>query len=235
MKRYTLFIMIIIIILCLLPSASYATNPINATLNDSKVYLGIQTREATNPQTNSIILNGWINSTHDVWFRWGSSSDMPLITPIQTGVNGAFTYTILDQPIIKGQTYYFSAGCYDGYNGTLTFVLPGADPVPATTYTQKLTDFTDAKNNLSALNEVVSSVYTDRMGSLFYGIIWVVLFGAIWLRTEDIKIPLMAYILLSGTLALNGMFPENIVYFIYATVVLAMGALLYSLFKRKQT
>jgi hypothetical protein len=234
MKNYMLYAIMIIITLCILPSASFGTNPINATLDETKTYAGIQTWATTDPQTNSITLNGWVNSTHDVWFRWGSSTDKIVITPIQSSINGAFSYEILDYPITKGYTYYYSAGCYDGYNGTLTFILPGADPVPTTTYTQKLTELTLAKNNLSALNEVISSVYTDRLGPLFYGMIWIVLLGAIWLRTEDIKIPLMAYILLSGTLSLNGMFPENVVYFIYMSIVLAMAALLYSLFKKGQ-
>lgn len=233
MKKY-IIIILIIIISCLLPTSICAQNVVNATINDTKTYAGIQTWATTDPQTNSITLNGWINSTHDVWFRWGSSTDKIIISPIQSNVDGEFSYIILDYPITKGYTYYYSAGCYDGYNTTKTFILPSADPVPTTTYTQKLTKLTLAKNNLSALNEVISSVYTDRLGSLFYGMIWIALLGVIWLRTEDIKIPLMAYILLSGTLSLNGMFPENVVYFIYLSIVLAMAALLYGIFKKGQ-
>jgi hypothetical protein len=159
---------------------------------------------------------------------------LPIITEIIPNTSGNFSVTLTELPFIRNQTYYFSAGCYSGYGYINSFKLPDQDLVIQTNYGYKLSQLIAAKNNFTALAEVIGSVYTDRWGVLFYGVVWLAIIGAIWMRTEDIKIPLMAYILLSGTLNITRLMPANMVYFVYASIVIAMGALLYSLFKKRQ-
>lgn len=74
----------------------------------------------------------------------------------------------------------------------------------------------------------VISIYTDVMGDLFLGVVMLAVFGGLYIRTQDIVLPAIVWILI-GT-ALEVAIPTGGMSLGKGLVIIAIGGLFYRLF-----
>ncbi len=182
----------------------------------------------------AVTLHGYTNATNDVYFRWGKTSSeyMPMKTSEQNTTGNFSSYVSF--PFQSGKTYYYAAYNSSGSRGDIkSFTSSTVTPVPTTTFGDTfLPAFSNSTSNLTQLFDTGFGVYTSIFGSMFYCIIWLAVIGAIWLRTESVRLPLFLYALVSTIMTFNNMFPEPISYFIYATIAIAFAGVVYDIWAR---
>lgn len=121
------------------------------------------------------------------WFQWGMASGQTWAhTPNQTPAAGAISYTMRGTPVFGSTAYYYRAcdasGC--GLQQTVTTLAITTVAVP--TFNAQ---FEDMKQNNFALDNAFyncMTVYTNVTGwTVFFGLIFAMLFGGMWLRSRS--------------------------------------------------
>lgn len=175
-----------------------------------------------------------------VWFEYGMSPDTLNVATEKTGnITGdsakTFTKTMPATVMFPGTTYYYRAVSKNNGNGSvLSFTIPvftDAQYIPQvfepeqTRYEQ----FVEADFNFSQMGTIISDAYSSVWGAYFYGILFIAIFGAYWLRQEDVTLPAFLYVILSATI--YSYIPVDWHLFIWVSVAVAMAAMLYPLYR----
>lgn len=200
----------------------------------------------TNPVTgitsNTAALNGSLTLTApsaNVWFQYGQSGfGYQYKTDNQAmSATGTFTATLSGSPLIAGNTYQVQAVFNDG-NGTTAgntqlFALPSV--TPNTQYAGKFDKYSktmiNSRFNITQMATTAPMPYTDRMGSIFWGVMFGGVFLQMFLRQDDVTIPALVGMLIGGSIW--GLMPPDYVSIAYSLTVVSFAGLVFSLIKNK--
>lgn len=144
------------------------------------------TQAVTKIGNNNMTFNGNGVTGTIGWFQWGMADGQTWAhTPNVTATAGVITYTMRGSPMFGSTKYYVKAcdptGCGLQVDAT---TLP-VTPLPTTTYGQWAQNITEMR--LEPANAVWNSLqpYMAVTGAtVFYGIIFAMVFVGIWLRTR---------------------------------------------------
>jgi hypothetical protein len=222
-------------------------NPISAVAQSGAIYVGggvVLTKPAMDITNNSATFVGTLATgfEDDVWFEYGLSPDaLTLATDVThnlTGDSGTnYTKSMPGTVIFRGQTYYYKMASRHNGNGSVlsltipvnnSMYLPQVFEPEQTRYEQ----FQDADFNFTKMAGVMSEGYTNVWGIYFYGLLFIGVFGAYWLRHEDITLPLFLYILLSFTI--YDYIPADWRIFIWLSVGIGLAGIVYTLFRNRR-
>lgn len=194
---------------------------------------------ASNITPGSADLNMVVNVSQDVWFEFGiASGDYKLQTQnITSGSSTNISDTIKGTYLFPGQKYYYRASCNNCSGDEYNFTLNTSTPIPTRTFSTYITEFQDAEWNISALVPIVGGPYEDAFASLgapavfFYAIVWLFIFAALWMRQENMLVPMMLFVILLPVVAFSGFLPGQWVNISYMIVVVCIATLFYYIFK----
>lgn len=205
----------------------------------------ITTNNATDVGTNYATFNaslaGLIDSSATVWFEYGMVSNVYIYgTKKQTvTTDGSFTQDVKGPNIIPGKTLYYRAvgnasGDVSG-DDTIVYGVPESNitipltPLPTMDFGKDYEELKEAKFNLTKIAIVIPKTYTSIMGDMFFGLLFALIFIAIWLRHEDVGIPALLGMLVGG--AIWAFLPGEFIRIAYSLIVISLGALIYQLIK----
>jgi len=197
----------------------------------------INTLSASGITTGEVTLNGNttnVSGSAIVWFEYsGNPSSYIYKTSNQTiSGNVSFSSKIKGTPLMSGKTYYYKAsGSYNNveYDGTQkSFTMLTLDPTDYN-FDQHFTNLTDSELNITKMSAVGASPYTDILGSIFWGILFAVIFIMIWLRQEDITIPALLGLIIGASLWAS--MPSDWTSMAMSLTVVSFAGLVFSLIK----
>lgn len=119
--------------------------------------------------------------------------------------------------------------------------LPVVTPIPTLTYTSKyFTPFNNASWDFSKMSPILFSVLGDFFGvngnTIVYGTIFVTIIGIIWIRQENVAVPLFLTFILSNTLFMTpGLFPVEWVWVVQALMNLCLAGFAYVTWRGRRT
>ena len=186
--------------------------------------------------TNSVTLNcNLINGSGTAWFQYsGSSNNYKFRSDYQT-VSNDFSAKISGLPLQAGGTYYYQGLLLS--NGTTysssqgVFTLPKVGQITDYDFDKHTEELAYNGLNISSSAITIPAVYTDIIGSIFWGIIFGFIFVMIWLRQEDVTIPSILGLLIGASLW--SLMPPDWVSFAYSLTIVSFAGLMYSLIKSK--
>jgi hypothetical protein len=149
------------------------------------------TLAATNIGNNNFTLNGNAVAGTTGWFQWSFVTGREFAhLPNVTSNGGTITYTMKGTPVFGSTVYYFKACDPTGCGGELSFTTAAVTPLPtpmigayamdafATNITENGFDLPNAAWNAM---RPYTAVTTD---TIFYGMIFAMVFVGMWLRTR---------------------------------------------------
>lgn len=144
------------------------------------------TLPATSVGNNNITFNGNGVVSAKGWFQWGMASGNSWAkTPNITASGGVITYTLKGTPVFGCTTYYYRACDNTGCGSEVNLMTLEVTPLPSTTYGIYAQNITE--NAFSPANAFWNSLrpYTSVTGdTVFYGMIFAMIFVGLWLRTR---------------------------------------------------
>lgn len=175
------------------------------------------------------------------WFEYGQASGAlgqktHYIYPTTTG---EFNLTVTGVPLYPSTTYVYRACGNTSCGDEVYFTTAGLTPLPTTTYGQRATEFfnpsTFGQNWTAMATNGPLQVFTDLMGvSWFYGIFFLTILGCIWMRSENALMPVFIFMTFFLFGIVTGMLPAGATSLIMALVVVAVGGLLYVLYRGRR-
>lgn len=137
------------------------------------------------------------------WFQWGMKSGQTWAhTPNVTITGGAFSYTMRGTPMFGNTAYYFKACDETGCGAQQTFTTLVVTPLPLTTFGAFAVNITE--NGFEPQNAFWNAMrpYTAVTGeTIFYGLIFALVFVGLWLRTRGTAVASMFGMICVGLFA----------------------------------
>lgn len=199
----------------------------------------VTTNAPTSVNTAGATFNGNLiltTSPTTVWFEYtGVSGSYMFKTPDQTMTSsGVFSNIVSGIPLQVGHTYYYRAGANDGtnivYGSEQNFITSPPLPQQTSTFGAHLNTLINAKMNITQMTSVTPLPYTDIMGSIFWGLLFGVIFLMIFMRQEDITLPSELGLLIGASLW--ALMPPEWVSMAYSLTIVSFAGLMYSLLKK---
>jgi hypothetical protein len=162
-----------------------------------------------------------------------------LATP-QVSIASAGTHNVTITNVIPGTTVYYA---FKSANSSGTVYNTWIPPQTLTDggylidtsglgYTARVNDFKDAGSNFSRLAEIIQLPYTDIIPvAYFLPVIWILIFGALFLRQEKSVLVMMTFLLMSYVLNLMAIIPMQISLIMYLLTSLGLAGTLWILYK----
>ena len=145
------------------------------------------TGAATAIGNNNVTFNGAGITGTTGWFQFGEAVGTSYAhTKNITAIGGAINFTMKGSPLVGNNTFYYRACDPTGCGTEISFVVAQVTPLPATTfgiYAQNMTE-----NQLDTGNFLWNSLqpYMAVTGAtVFYALIFSMIFIGIWLRTRQ--------------------------------------------------
>lgn len=198
--------------------------------------LAATTGSASNVTVRSVTLTGSTGEDEVGWFEYGFNESYMLFATDPVLVDdGDYMLNLSSSSLYSGKTYYWRfVGEKSGAGSTGTFTIPSAGTLDTTfdTDRDRYNRFIDADFDFAKMAPIGAEVYTGTWGIYIYGLIWAGIFGAFWLRQEDVTIPLWMYVILSFSIqSLTPGFPASWMLFIYASVIISIAGIVYTLIR----
>lgn len=104
-------------------------------------------------------------------------------------------------------------------------------PIPDPEFDRHFGNLTNASFDPINLSRVASAPYTDIFSSIFWGIVFALIFIAMWLRMDDITIPALVGLIIGGSLWI--LMPADWVAMAASLTVVSLAGLVFSLIKKR--
>lgn len=186
----------------------------------------------TDSATLSLNLSNLTNGYTTAWFEYGGNENsLRFRTAYTNRSNGSYSVTINSFPLIAGQTFYYR-GMATSLTGNMSnFTLTGVSAFTDYNFDAIEDDFLDAGFNLSEQVETLPLVYEDLLGTLFWGIIFALIFIIMWIRQEDVTNPAILGIIIS--VAIFTMTPVEYLKVGYALLIVSIAGIIVSIIFKK--
>lgn len=102
-------------------------------------------------------------------------------------------------------------------------------PIPDYGLNNSFNNFTNSSLDPVNMTAVAVSPYTAIMGSIFYGLLFSMIFGMIWMRQEDVTMPAFLGLIIGASLW--GLMPADWTSMAMSLTVVSFAGLMYSLIK----
>lgn len=201
----------------------------------------ITTNAATGVSAGQVTFNGNAAGTTPptiVWFEYSSNSNNYIYkTANQTLTgDGAFTFVLTGMPLISGTTFYYravgceAAGCSRGTQ--VSFTTSALTDIQDYNFDAHFSNLTESELNVTNMSRVGASPYTDKLGAIFWGVLYSLIFAMIWMRQEDITIPALLGLIIGGYLWAS--MPSDWTSMAMSLTVISFAGLMYSILKGRQ-
>jgi len=152
---------------------------------------------------------------------------------------GEFSYQQKGYPLFPDTTYYIRPVVSTATTeyGPETHFTTSTHPTitqqdEVSDISDRLWSIVDADYDLMVIGDDLIGFWTDTMGTLFFGLIFSIVFLALWIRMADITIPLLIG-LLTGT-TLIGLMPPEWQSIGYALFAVSLAGFIYMLYKKRR-
>lgn len=207
-----------------------------ALVPSATAVLVITTNAATDITSGSVTLNGvaaGVVAPTVVWFEYsGTSTGYKYKTANQTiTVDGAFSTTLNGVPLMTNSQYYYRAVGGGTSGAQVSFQMLKLTAIPDYNFDSGFQDVVDSKLNPTNMSLVASTPYTDILGSIFWGIVFSLIFVIIWIRQEDITIPTFLGLIIGASLWSS--MPSDWTSMAMSLTVVSFAGLMYSILKSR--
>ena len=103
-------------------------------------------------------------------------------------------------------------------------------PIPDYDFDKHINDITNSNFDLSNITRLGAAPYEDIMGSIFWGVLFALIFGIMWISMEDITIPALLGFMIGGSMWY--LMPADWVQMAMSLTVISFSGLVYSYFKK---
>lgn len=208
-----------------------------ALVPSSTAVLSATTNDVASVSASGAILNGsaaGVVGSAIVWFEYTQSgSNYIYKTTNQTiTADGYFYKTLSGIPVLSNTKYYFRAVAFDTSikNGAQkNFTTSALSAIPDYNFDANFDNLTNSEIEPQNLSKVSSSAYTDVLGSVFWGIIYGLVFIVIWMRQKDVTIPSILGFIIGATLWSS--MPADWTSMAMALTVVSLAGLMYTILK----
>lgn len=215
--------------------------PFVILVSPASAVLAITTNAASGVGADSVTMNGdatGIVGSAVVWFEYSTiSGKYAYKTDNQTlASDQAFTQLLIGVPFISNTVYYYRAVGYDGALATgaeQTFTTSALAAVSDYNFESNFAELEDSQLELTNTSKVAVKPYTDVMGTIFWGILYALIFAIIWIRQQDITIPALLGLLIGAFLW--GAMPEDWRAVGMSLTVISFAGIMFTLIRGRQT
>lgn len=203
--------------------------------------ISLETLSATNIATNGATLKGNVTalntscvSTNNatIWFKWGKEQGTYPFSSDNVTVNstGIQTKDISSLTMLSGSTYYYKICGYAGVSETCgeekNFTTSSLSSFEYS-FGGLFDELVEADWDAKSLVEVLPKTYTQVVGSMFWGILFGMIFMGMWIRQESITIPCILGLIIGG--ALWSFLPPEWVRIAYILIIVSLASLMFSI------
>ncbi len=153
---------------------------------------------------------------------------------------GTFSTVVKGYPLMPDTTYYVRPVVVSGtpeHGPEATFTTAAHPAVSqqneVSAHADRLQGIVAADYDLQIIGEDLVGFWTGAMGSLFFGLIFSIVFLSLWIRMADVTIPLLVG-LLTGT-TMIGLMPPEWQSIGYALFAVSLAGIIYMLYKKRRT
>jgi hypothetical protein len=187
------------------PEAGVGAASLEVYIDDVVItFSGISTcTNATNITSNSATLCA-VGGTDPKWFTYGQrSGSHSWRTPNFTGNS----YDVHGSPLLGATTFYYSACDSSGCGSEQVFETLPLVPQPQTTFGAGVRNITNDPSNIPVLawesNRAYFWLLPTSMSSLVWGLVFLAIFIAMWIRERDLTVPVILGLIV-GSFVLYG-------------------------------
>lgn len=200
----------------------------------------IVTQPATSVDADSAIFNATFTNVPtggtSVWFEYGMRGDFYMYsTPKATiSTNTSYSYTIEGYPLLSGhngETFYYRGMATNGTGNQSSFTLTATASIDDYNFDAHIQELKDAKFNTTKTVTVLPKPYEDIIGTMFWGIVFGMVFMAIWIRQDDVTIPSLLGIIISA--GIFTLIPPDYLKIGYALLVVSIAGIIISIIFKK--
>jgi len=200
----------------------------------------ITTLPATNITTSSVTLNGNTGIVATVWFEWGlNGSNFNFKTENMTVSSGNFSTDVSGYGLYPGKTYKYRARGVSTENPNLVmtgnteyFTLDTVTEIEERNYSKYARNLTKGNLSVMSFTDAITEPYTDRMGLIF----WLMLFGlpfvAMFIRGTKVIVPALLALCIGGLIW--QFLPSEWTYIAYLLIIVAIAGIIYSIMRSRR-
>lgn len=104
------------------------------------------------------------------------------------------------------------------------------DPIPDYDFDKHMNDLQNSNFELGNLTRLGAASYEDILGSIFWGVLFALIFGIMWISMEDITIPALLGMIIGASVWY--LMPAEWVQMAMSLTVISMAGLVYSYLKK---
>jgi len=114
----------------------------------------------------------------------------------------------------------------------LVFAYPvnGVATIPDYDFDRHLTSLNSSNMSLQSIVRLGAAPYEDLMGSVFWGVLFALIFGIMWISMEDITIPALLGMIIGSSIWY--LLPPDWTQFAMSLTVISLTGLVYSYLKK---
>lgn len=210
---------------------------VTLTLTSTPTITMLETLAATNVDTDSATLNAVVTNhtgTEDIWFEYGAISGIYHHRTLSQSItdNGTISYTILNgYPIIPDRTYYYRVAITGEKGNEMSFTTADISELTGFDFDKNWDALKNTGFDVGNLTVVLPLPYTDIMGTLFWGVLFGIIFIVGWIRQGDVTNMALVGILIAGTIL--AFVPPEFVQVGQALLVVSVAGMLVSYIYKK--
>ena len=207
-----------------------------------RVPYNFTTLPATNITTSSVTFNGNTSIPATVWFEWGlNGSNFNFKTENMSVSPGKFSTDVSGYGLYPGKSYKYRARGVSTENPeqTLTlignieyFTLESVTEIEERNYSKYARNLTKGNLSIMTLTDAITEPYTDRMGLIF----WLMLFGlpfvAMFIRGTKVIVPALLALCIGGLIW--QFLPPEWTYIAYLLIIVAITGIIYSIMRSRR-
>ena len=167
------------------------------------VWAAPTTQAATAVGNNNITFNAGGSISYPLWFVWGLQPGYEAWkTPNQSSGSN---YTQTGSPLYSLTTYYFRACDSTGCGAELSTTTASVTPLPTITLGLALDNMSTSGFNMLiiAQNSLLPYQWLGMPIGVIFGWLFIVIFGAIWIRTRSVSVVSILGLISSGCLVVS--------------------------------
>ncbi|RLJ06586.1 MAG: hypothetical protein DRP18_00365 [Candidatus Aenigmatarchaeota archaeon] len=198
------------------------------------------TLPATNITTSSVTFNGNTSIPATVWFEWGlNGSSFNFKTENMTVSPGKFSKKVSGYGLYPGKSYKYRAKGVSTDNPDLVmtgnteyFTLESITEIEERNYSKYAENLTKGNLSIMSLTNTITEPYTDRMGLIFWLMLFSLPFVAMFIRGTKVVVPALLALCIGGLIW--QFLPPEWTYIAYLLIIVAIAGIIYSIMRSRR-
>ena len=200
------------------------------------------TLPATNITTSSVTFNGNTSIPATVWFEWGlNGSSFNFKTENMSVLPGKFSTDVSGYGLYPGKSYKYRARGVSTENpeqlllltgNTEYFTLESITEIEERNYSKYAENLTKGNLSIMSLTNTITEPYTDRMGLIFWLMLFSLPFVAMFIRGTKVVVPALLALCIGGLIW--QFLPPEWTYIAYLLIIVAIAGIIYSIMRSRR-